>query len=70
LNEPRAGLQDDVRRYQNRERIAARFPHFFAPADTSEDGMQDESSTVSTDETGMLTPTTTEAGDSEIDGHN
>jgi hypothetical protein len=63
-------LQDDSMPNPERERIVARFPHFFrAPVDDSESGSQDESSTV-TDETGMLTPTTTEAGDSEPDAHN
>jgi hypothetical protein len=36
----------------------------------SESGMQDETSTVTSDETGILTPTTTEAGDSEADFRN
>jgi hypothetical protein len=51
--------------------LAARHLHNIrARVDESESGMQDETSTVSSDETGILTPTTTEAGDSEADAHN
>lgn len=70
LNEQCSGLQDDLRQMQERERIASRFPYFFRdPVDDLESDTQDES-TVSTDETGMETPTTNEAGGSDPDTHN
>ena len=51
--------------------LAARYFNITdARVDDSDSGTQDETSTVSTDETGILTPTTTEAGDSEADARN
>ena len=41
-----------------------------ARVDDSDSGTHDETSTVSTDETGILTSTTTEAGDSEAEARN
>ena len=58
--------RDDVLRS-----LAARYLNITdARVDDSANGPQDDTSTVSTDETGILTPTTTEAGDSEVDARN